>query len=333
MRKLELIETFLFKNIHTLIVRQQGEFLIERYFSGEDNFWGEPTGKLIFNPESLHDVRSVSKSIVAILYGIAMEEGLTRQVGSSLSEVYSDYSHLQAVRNCSIQHVLTMTGGLQWYENVSYDNHRNDEIAMELAPDRIGFIFSKFKHIKVSRKWNYSGGYTALLGDMIERATRAPLSLYAREVLFDPLGIDNYSWYKGNDGVDSAASGLRLRARDLLKVGDLILNNGCYNGIQVIPENWLKKMLRPRVKTDDSYFCAYGYQWYTSGYYDSERSIYHRWHAALGNGGQMLFLCPSLQAVVVINSGRYNDNGVWLSLEKLLNMGIIPALIKNFNLY
>ena len=107
-----------------------------------------------------------------------------------------------------------MTLGAAWNEQLPYTDPANSEIAMEMAADRIRFVLSRPMEAEPGARWTYSGGATALLGALIARGTRTTLPEFAREALFDPLGIARFEWAAGQDGVASAASGLRLTARD-----------------------------------------------------------------------------------------------------------------------
>ena len=119
-----------------------------------------------------------------------------------------------------------MTLGLKWDESLPYTDERNSEIAMERAKDRYRFILEQPIVTEPGSTWQYSGGSTALLAHLIARGTGKQLHDYAKEKLFDPLGIDNSYWTLGTNGEPAAASGLRLTARDLARVGRMILNKG-----------------------------------------------------------------------------------------------------------
>jgi len=321
------LQDYLYPNIHALLVNQGGVTLHESYYSGEDVCWGEHAGIVNFNSASLHDVRSITKSIIGTLYGVALGEKLVPALNNPIIVTYPEYRTNADYDDITIEHVLNMTAGINWCEDYSYDDPRNDEIAMERAVDRYDYIFTRLRTGPAGVTWRYSGGCSALLGGAISRMSGKPLSRYAEQALFAPLEINDAAWYSGADGVDSAASGLRLTARDLLKVGQLILNNGQYKGTQLVPVSWIEAMLKPRIKTNDDYFCAYGYHWFAGRHYHRDKNTYLTWHAAIGNGGQLLFICPDLRAVVVIFSGEYNNDCVWLYIERLLECYIIPALI------
>ncbi|WP_340613497.1 serine hydrolase domain-containing protein [Xenorhabdus thailandensis] len=313
----------IFEHIHALLVNQRGTLLTEEYFSGRDEVWGEDIGKIDFNKDTLHDIRSVTKSIVSILYGIAMEYQQVPHLGSSIIEHFPEYRKDANFDHINIEHALTMTMGIEWNENCSYHDISNDEIGMELAQDRYGYIFSKAVTGRAGETWCYSGGSTALLGRIIEKYTHCTLPEFANKVLFKELGITNFKWHKGIDGVASAASGLRLTARDLLKIGQLILNKGRWSGNDIVPAIWIKESITPRFFTGTEH---YGYLWYIDQYKSPVSGHTYDWYAAFGNGGQILLIIPDLESVIVIFSGEYNKVDIWNSLFSLLEEIIFPRL-------
>ncbi len=212
------------RNVHGVLVVRDGRIAAERYFEGTDQSWGRDLGRVAFGPGTLHDLRSVSKSIVGLLYGAALTEGKVPGPDERLHDHFPEYPDLVAEperRRIKIRHVLTMTMGTDWNESVPYTSPANSEIAMEMAPDRIRFILERPIVGEPGIRWTYSGGATALLGRLVQKGTGRNLGEYARMALFDPLGIGPTEWRGGRDG-PSAASGLRMTPRDLARIGRLI---------------------------------------------------------------------------------------------------------------
>ena len=116
---------------------------------------------------------------------------------------------------------------------------------------------------------------------------------YAREKLFDPLGIQDVEWVEGADGEPAAASGLRMLSRDLAKIGQLVLNRGTWDGKRVIPEARLEAAHSPHAEIGGG--TEYVYQWWLTTLPGGERVI-----GGFGNGGQRLFIVPAIDLVVVI---------------------------------
>jgi CubicO group peptidase (beta-lactamase class C family) len=291
-------------NLHAVLVARGGKLVLERYFAGEDQSWGRPLGRIAFGPDTLHDLRSVTKSVVALLYGIALTQGKVPPPEAALVAQFPEYPDLAgdpARRRITIGHVLSMTMGTQWDElSIPYTNPLNSEIAMENAPDRYRFILDRPIVGEPGARWTYSGGATALLGRLIAKGAGQALPDFARAALFDPLGISQFEWIRGADGTPSAASGLRLRPRDLARIGQLMLQKGQWNGRAVVPGSWLDTIAQERVTIEEP--LRYGYHWYLLASASAPR-----WIGAIGNGGQRLYVLPALDMLVVTMFGNYDQ--------------------------
>jgi len=191
-------------NLHGVVIMRDGRLVLERYFEGEDNARGTPLGKVAFKADTLHDLRSVSKGIVGLLYGIALGDGKVPPPEATLFASFPEYIDLAAdpARNrWTIQNVLTMTMGTDWDElGVPYTDPANSEITMDMAPDRYRFVLGAPVVMEPGRRWVYNGGATALLARIIERGTGKPLHAFARETLFDPLEIGPTEWFTDDHG-------------------------------------------------------------------------------------------------------------------------------------
>ena len=293
--------------LHGLVVIRHGRIVFEQYGAGEDFTWNESLGSVTFGPAMLHDVRSVTKSVVSLLYGIALAAGRVPGLGGAAAPALPGYSDLAADSQrarLTVEHALTMTLGLEWDESVPYTSTANSEIAMEMAPDRFRFVLERPIVEEPGTRWRYSGGASALLGQLIAKGTGQPLQDFARGALFEPLGITAFEWLAGRDGVAAAASGLRLAPRDLARIGQAVLDRGRWSGRDVIPAAWLREALRPRVRIDEGR--QYGYQWYLGTFPPpaDEGAAPLRWVGAMGNGGQWLIIVPDRDLVVAITAGE-----------------------------
>jgi CubicO group peptidase (beta-lactamase class C family) len=285
-------------SLHGVVVARPDAVVDEWYGSGPDFSWGTPHGVVDFGPGTLHDMRSVTKSIVGLLYGIALERGQVPAPDEPLLRHFPEYPDLAADPQRAartIGHALTMTLGFEWDESVPYTSPANAEVAMELAADRYRFVLERPLAGGPGRQWHYCGGASALLGGLISKGSGLALADFARAALFEPLGIDRFEWMSGSDGEPSAASGLRLTPRGLARVGQLILGDG----LGIVPASWLGVALRPHVTIGGT--LRYGYQWYL----DTVGA--HRMVSAMGNGGQRLFVLPDLDVVVAVTAGDYDS--------------------------
>ncbi|MEE6307805.1 serine hydrolase [Plantactinospora veratri] len=307
--------------LHGAVAVRGGETLLEYYGTGQDFTWNIHLGVVEFGPGTLHDIRSISKSITALLYGIALGDGLVPDATAPLLRQFPEYPDLAADparARLTVEHALTMSLGLQWREDLPYDDPANAEIAMELAPDRYRYVLERPVIEPPGTRWHYCGGAAALLGRLIADGTGQSLAEYGRAALFTPLEIHDVEWMSGPDGVASAASGLRLTPRALARIGELVLARGAWQGRQLVPAGWIDEMLRPRLET--TWGGQYGYQWYV------ETVSGHRLVSGSGNGGQRLFVLPDLDLTVAVTAGNYNGPDQWRTPMTLLERVVLPAV-------
>jgi CubicO group peptidase (beta-lactamase class C family) len=301
------------QNVHGVVALRKGRIVFERYFTGTDVVWGRPLGTVEFKADTLHDMRSVTKSVVGLLYRIALGQGHVPAPDQSLLAQFPEYAELARDANkarLTIAHALTMTLALEWNDAAPWESVPT-EVAMERAPDRYRFILERPMLGAPGKGWIYCGGAAALLGRLIERGAGNDLNTFAKKALFEPLGIDSAEWSKGADGVPSAASGLRLAPRDLACIGQMILEGGKWAGRTIVPADWLDASFRPAAIADDAEH--YGYLWYLGEFaVPGKISIYGtKWMGAAGLGGQRLFIFPDLEFVLAVTAGNYATPDYW----------------------
>ncbi|MGO4156793.1 serine hydrolase domain-containing protein [Cupriavidus sp. YAF13] len=315
--------------LHGVVALRHGRIVFEKYMAGPDARWGEPLGKVSFGPDTLHDMRSVTKSVVGLLYGVALASQKVPAPDQPLLAQFPEYPDLAAnpkLAPLTVAHALTMTLGTEWNENVPYTDPANSEIAMEMASDRYRFILERPVVTTPGRGWIYNGGAPALLARLIEKGTGQSLPAFANTVLFAPLDIGKTEWVQGADGVPSAASGLRLTPRDLARIGQMVLAGGKWHGRQVVPKAWLDASLRPAAVVDDTR--RYGYLWYVGEIPLNTRGgvIGQRWAGAFGNGGQRLFVFPDLDFVLAVTAGNYDTPDQWVAPVVALRQVFLASL-------
>ena len=263
----------------------------------------------------------MTKSVTSVLLGIALgdtaEEAVTRPIGSFFPDRDVLGKGLDAV---TLHHVLTMTAGLEWNEMVvPYTDRRNDEIRLYRTDDPVGLVLARDVRAPPGSGWYYNGGLTQVAAGVTENLTGKPLDTYADEVLFGPLGITDYTWHRSpawpKDSSPSGASGLRLRARDLAKIGSVILNDGRWQGRQIVPASWVAASTERHVR-DNPWgprgVYGYGYFWYPGTLREGHRVI-----RAVGNGDQRIFVLPDAGLAITVFAGNYNDFR-WSAGERIL---------------
>ena len=311
-------------NIHSVLVERHGKLVAEIYREGSDrSIYSLFARRIAFDASTQHDMRSVSKSFVGLLAGSAIGDG-----AMSLSAPVLDYfPELADLRNpernaIKVEHLLTMSSGLHWEETLAtYGGLANDETHLYWAwnPDR--FVLSRALDALPGTHFNYSGGNTAVLADIIERATKTSLRDYARTKIFEPMGIKDWEWIGDLWWRPIAFAGLRLRPRDLAKVGRMLLADGRWEGRQIVPAEWVHQSLAPHIAAGEG--LSYGYHFWTGSLQRGESKL--DWAAAFGNGGQRLFLVPELDLAIVMTAGRYNERVIG-PIEMQIFRKILAAL-------
>jgi CubicO group peptidase (beta-lactamase class C family) len=311
-------------NVHAVLIERDGRLVYEEYFSGKDERRGRALGVITFTRDTLHDLRSVTKSVISALVGVASASGAIPSLDAPLLDYFPEYKDLQEPerRGITIRHALGMTAGLDWNEDLPYTDPKNDEIVMDRSPDPARYVLSRPIVAAPGAIFRYNGGMTEVLGAILQRATKQPLIDYARTVLFSPLGITEFEWI-GSGKLPSAASGLRLRPRDLAKFGSLYLHDGQWRGRQILPRTWVHESTQRRFTFPGQEARGYAYQWWHTCYSTPSGSV--EAPTAVGNGMQRIFVLRAQRTVVTVVSGRYNDRSI-NPPERLLLDFILPAL-------
>ena len=230
-------------NVHGVVVVRGGRLVFENYPTGPDQRWGRDLGPTEHGPEVRHDVRSVSKSVTSLLVGIALDRKLIASVDEPVLALFPEYADLRTPEKDRIlvRHLLAMSSGIAWDESLPYSDPRNSEIQMIRSPDPNRFVLEQPIRSAPDKVWNYSGGSTQLLGAIVEKVSGQRLDAFAREVLFEPLGIADVEWVNMPSGGVAVASGLRLRPRDMAKIGQLLLSGGAWDGRRIVSAEWLRE--------------------------------------------------------------------------------------------
>lgn len=286
----------------SLLVVRHGKIVLEKYYTG---------GKY-----STSNVFSITKSFVSALTGIAVNKGLVGSIDDPLDKYLPSYfnnSTAPGWRDIRIKHLLTMTPG--FLEGGDWTT----------GGDWVGSTFRLPLNYRPGEKFQYANSATHLLAVALTKACDANLSAFAQENLFSRLKFRNASWTVGPDGYIMGFSNLSLRPRDLAKFGCLYLNGGKWDGVQLVPEEWVEESTRVQYdfnKEDDKgYENGYGYLWWISG--ETGRHMF----SAKGYGGQSIDVIPELDLVVVITSTPDSPLSVTDAIRmELLKKYVIPAI-------
>jgi CubicO group peptidase (beta-lactamase class C family) len=321
-------------NLHGLVVWRNDRLMLERYFAGEDRARGiGRIGHVNFAADTIHDLRSCSKSIVGLLYGVALQQGKVPPPEAALFSAFPEYADLadrDGRDHLTIQHVLTMTMGTDWDESsLVYSDPRNSETAMDNAADRYRYVLERRVVEPPGTRWTYCGGATALLARLIAKGTGQTLHDFARANLFDPLGLGPTEWANGRDGEPYAASGARMSVRDLARIGLLMLHGGKVGERVVVPGDWVTRCTTPAISADE--IRRYGYQWFVLDIGFGQPKGWaigrlERMWMAQGEGGQRLFVIPALRLVVAMTAGNYEREDQGIPPTRVLREVILASI-------
>jgi CubicO group peptidase (beta-lactamase class C family) len=296
-------------NVHAVLVARSGRLVFERYFRGSDEIPGRIYGRRVenvtFDADTLHDMKSVSKSVSSLALGIAIDRGLIGSVNEPIFTFFPELSDLRSPEKDRIQlvHALTMSMGLKWVEATpATGDYNNDEARMHMAWDPCRYVLGLPVVTPAGQEFFYNTGALALVSAVIRKATGRRLDEFARETLFEPLGITGVEWDRYRGDTD-AGGGLRLRPRDMAKIGQLILTGGRWNGRQIVSKAWIETSTAAKIKATDG--MLYGYLWWIGRSLLDGREVH--WVGALGRGGQSIRIVPELDLVVAVTAGYYQD--------------------------
>ncbi|MBW8822905.1 MAG: serine hydrolase [Xanthomonadales bacterium] len=302
-------------DLHAVVVERHGHLVAEIYRAGKDKgVYSLFATTRDFGPTTLHDVRSVGKSVVSLLIGAARQEGKLNDLSKPALDFYPEFKDLQTPprRAITIEHLLTMGSGFEWQEGGS---GRDDEHRLYWKWTPAYYALSRPIAAPPGTRFNYNSGGNLVLADILARATGTPLKDYARTRLFQPLGITDWEWTGDLHGRPMAFTGLRLRPRDMAKLGRLVLDHGRWKDRQLVPADWIDASLKPRLDTGFD-GTRYGYQWWTGSVQWRGKNL--PWAAAFGNGSQRIFVVPDLDLCVVATDGAYGDIAVVRRVDLLL---------------
>jgi CubicO group peptidase (beta-lactamase class C family) len=293
--------------LNSLVIARYGKLIVDEYFNG-------------YSPDSLQKIWSITKAITGTIIGIAADKGLLSEK-DSICKYLADYipDENSPIGTITIEHLMTMTSGFEWVE---LGGPKSAGFQLAYSNDWIAFTLNQ-PHTNVpGTTFNYSTGNTMLLASIIKRATGQQANEFANDNLFLHLGITNYEWdtqsefwtktqsgeipgakrpgdidyKKPFSDFSNTGSGLRMRPRDLCKLGKLYLNNGKWNEKQIVSEKWISESTQSHFGNPD-----YGYNWRLMNL--QQIPCYY----ATGFGLQRIFVFPTLDLVVVMTQQHYES--------------------------
>lgn len=250
---------------------------------------------------TLLPVASVTKSVTALLAGIAADRGLLR-IDEPLGEFFPEYSKgVDALKlsRVNLGHLLTMSSGFD-RRGLNIDSDYTDYTPRLYAPGLLQHALGRALVSEPGSRFYYSNIDSHLAAVAVSRRVKVPLKDFARDELFRPLGIESFDWFVGTDGVPDGAAGLRLSAPDMMRIGKMMRDGGVWEGRQVVSKRFVQEATSRHVATDipprgSPQLWGYGYLWWTSSTPVDDRPAFY----AAGYGGQLIYVVPSLDVVIV----------------------------------
>jgi CubicO group peptidase (beta-lactamase class C family) len=309
-----------FKKITSVLVARHGKLAFEAYVDS--------------SAAALQDTRSATKTVTGMLAGIAIDKGLLKGLGAPVLPFFPDKHPLQnpdpRKEQITVEDLLTMSSLLEC--NDWNDFSRGNEERMYLIEDWLqftldlpirGFMSGQGpKDSPYGRSFSYCTAGVFTLGQVVARASGQPVNAFADKVLFSPLGIERAEWPFSPLGLAQTGGGLRLRSRDLLKLVQLYLDRGVWNGVRVVPEAWVEASTKPHARIDEE--TNYGYLWWLKSFKSGGQAFPA--YLMAGNGGNKVVAIPALDLAAVITSTNYNTKGMHEQTDKILTEYILPAV-------
>jgi len=311
-----------FKKITSVVVAQRGSIVHEAYFGGAD-------------ATTLLDTRSATKTVTGMLVGIAIDKGKLSGVSSPILPFFPEKQPVQnpdpRKAKITVEDFLTMSSLLECDDWNSFS--RGNEERMYLVEDWVQFTLdlpikgfppwaTKPKDSPHGRSFSYCTAGVFTLGAVLSKATGMPVERFARENLFDPIGIGEVQWPFSPLGLAQTGGGLSVTGRDLVKLGQLFLRRGAWNGKRILSESWIDASTRPHARIGDE--TEYGYLWWLRSFGSGEKKFAA--YLMSGNGGNKIAVFPQLDLVVVIASNNYNTAGMHQQTDRLLTDYVLRSL-------
>ena len=284
--------------IHSLLLVKGDKLVVEEYFHG-------------FRREDLHAIHSCTKSVASLLVGVAIQRGELGGVETPLSELFPDLLESAAPgwTGLRLEHLLTMTSGTEWRGGTP-----------PAGPALVRASLQRPPIAPVGTAWRYSDLDADLLAAVLQRATGVQADAYAARYLFAPLEITGWDWEGGKvDGFPRLYGTLRLRPRDMAKLGELVLAGGTWQDRRVVSEEWIRESTRQHVDTGGE---GYGYLWWRE---PVPPTFPGEVISARGVGSQLIYVAPRLDLVIVVTGGN-NLNGLDSRIGEVLMRHLLPDL-------
>ncbi len=260
------------------------------------NPWWHP----FYRRGDLHTMQSVTKTVTSVVIGVATARNEFPVLDTPMLKFFDETKVAlvdERKRRITLRHLLTMTAGLEWHEDLPYNDPKNSCSQMEAGFDWVKFAIDQPMSEEPGSRFNYNSGATQLLSHIFRAATGHDIEEYAARHLFTPLGIEKWFWKRTPTGLADTEGGLYLRRHDLAKIAYLFLKNGNWAGTQLVTPEWVKDSVTPAIEVSAN-GVKYGLKWWLHPYSQNDARMV--W-AGSGFGGQFPIIVPDYDLVIVAN--------------------------------
>ena len=282
--------------------------------------YDHPAWHPYYRDTDLHTLQSVTKSVTSAALGIAIDDGLIEGVNVPVLPYFDDYEHDTSdprKRAITLEDFLTMRSGIEWNTQGAYGSGNHSTDLLEASDEWVRFVLEQPTDAAPGSRFEYNDGVSVLLGKILREATGQRIDEWARERLFEPIGITEFYWKITPDGEADTEGGLYLSTEDLARIGYLFLRGGEWNGCQIVSRQWVEASTAPVVPDvapdNDRPDPGYGYQWWILDAQDGATRVF----AGNGYGGQFVLVSPEHDIVAVFNGWNIHGGGNRSTLRAL----------------
>lgn len=282
-------------SIRSLLIMKNDKLIAEHYFKNSEDI------------NNRYLIWSCTKQVLAILTGIAIDKGFIKDINDPISNYLEISSNNSDKNDITIKQLLEMKSGIS-YNNDGFGGETN-YLLREKADKLIPYILSRNLVDVDDNYFNYNDGDPHLIANIIQNAVGKPIAVWADEVLFSKLKIENFYWHSYKDGAALGGYGLEMKARDLIKIAQLVKNNGQYNGEQIVSSEWINQMLNVSTKKAHQTY-SFGYQWWL----ESNRNIFIMW----GHGGQLALISRDKDMIFVVTAFPNTQGEYQIDVDEIM---------------
>jgi len=296
--------------IFSTLVSKNGKIVFEEYYNGKTK-------------DSLSNVQSLTKGLISILIGIAIDKEYIKNVNEPIEKYFPDqFKNLtdKKKNTITIKHLLNQTSGLSWNGYLEHQEWLNNE-------NPISFVLKKNMENNPGEKYNYNSGATHLLSVILTRAYGNSTLEFANKFLFNDLNMYSTNWEKRNKGYyDGSGLGLKMKPIDLMKIGQLLEKNGVWKGKQLVSKEWTQRLFNVNEKSSTTWGLKnskHGFCWYTSEFKGNKIDY------GMGYGGQFIIMIPNKKLIIIATHNSDTPNGIEQQI-KFLNVKL-PRIIEKYD--